>query len=238
MMSRSRILLAVAVLACPAILAQEIKTPTVVAIPTSTPPTFTLSSQPISHQVAPALGLKASESQRLFSVSVGNSGSTPMSVLGVQTSNGLYAVQFPAVIPPRGSGSFSLLYYASAGTAGVADVMRVLTDQGLIEVEIDHARDPSVQFSVSTLQWQQGQALTAKAVTITVAAGVTSVPVNAFALGGSPAQVTLVSTGAGSYRLSITPNSTAKPATFPVVVQFQPDVPDVVPVITCSVVGN
>jgi hypothetical protein len=187
-------------------------------------------------QPTSALNLQANETQRRFTVPVSNPGSAALSVLGVQTTSGLYAAQFPTSIPPGGSAVFTLLYNSKPGTSAVSDFLYVLTNQGEISVEISHNRAPAATFSSTTLQWALGETPGPKSVTITMAAG-TAVPTgtNAAGLGNS---VQLTSNGGGTYTLTVTPNSTALPGSFPVFVQFQPALPDVVAVVTCTVTPN
>jgi hypothetical protein len=129
-----------------------------------------------------------------------------------------------------------LLYYSQPGLAATSDFLRVLTDQGQIAVEVDHTRAPAVTFGSTSLQWAQGDDAAPKSVTVTMASG-TAVPTAAMALGaGNAAKIT--SLGGGSYQVAVTPGSTAKPESFPVIIQFQPALPDVVAVITCTVTAN
>jgi hypothetical protein len=206
------------------------------SIGTTATPAPPLIAPALSTQTAPPLNLALNETQRVFTVSVSNTGSAVMSVLGVQTTNGLYVVQLPTTIPAHGSAVFTLLYYSKTGVATTSDLLRVLTDQGEVDVSVDHARAPAIQFSSTSLQWQQGEASSAKSVTFTISGGA-AVPDSVTALGsGNSAQVS--SLGNGNYQLTVTPGSTAKPLSFPVMINLQPALPDVVPVVTCTIAPN
>ena len=144
-----------------------------------------------------SLGLQATETERLFTASVSNPNATVMTVLGVQTTPGLYVSQFPRTIPAKGSAVFTLLYYSQDGVSSTSDLLRVLTDQGIQLVQIDHNRTPTVQFDSTALQWRLNEATPSKSVTFTVAAGA-GTPSGVLALGtGNQAQLTAV--GGGSY---------------------------------------
>lgn len=203
------------------------------SLPTQAP---TLSPTNVSAQTAPALGLKWNENQRVFTVSVSNPGTAAMQVLGVQTTNQLYVSQFPQAIPAKGSATFTLLYYSQSNTTSTGDLLLVLTDQGEISVQIDHARDPVLQLSASSLSWRVGETANAKTIPFTVTPG-TAVPKDAVAFGPGNHAV-IASLGGGNYRLVVTPASTASQQSFPVIIELDPQTADVSNVVTCTVTPN
>lgn len=172
----------------------------------------------------------------MFNVTVSNPTGKVATVLGVQTSPGLYISSFPQTIPANGSSAFGLVYYSQPGTSATTDLMRVMTDQGQITVQVDHSRAQVVTFNSTALRWSVGEGSTPKSVTMTVSSG-TSTPTSVTALGkGNSAQ--LLSEGGGTYQIVVTPASTEKPESFSVIVQFNPGLPDVVPIVTCTVGSN
>ena len=211
--------------------------------PLSTPPvsvgktaTGSVSPANISLQTAPALNLAWNETQRVFEVSVTNPAAKAATVLGVQTTSGLYVVSFPVALPAGGAGTFNLLYFSQTGVTSTSDLLRVLTDQGQITVTVDHARAQAPTISPGSLQWSIGEATATKSATLTLPAG-TGTAVGIIVLGlGNSAQLT--SLGNGGYRIDVAPGSTAKAESFPVIVQLQPAIPDLQPVVTCTVGGN
>lgn len=187
-------------------------------------------------QASVSLGLKWNESTRVFDVQVPNSAGQAAKVLGVQTTVGLYLADFPTAIPANGSAAFSLIYSSRPATDGTADLLRVLTDQGEIVVEVDHNRDSAAVLDQSSLEWAMGSAATAKTVTLLMVPGTTT-PTGVTAL-GSWLQATLQpGSDKKHYSITITPTSTVKPQQGAVIVQFDPALPGVVMIISCSVVA-
>jgi len=180
-----------------------------------------------------SLQLKHNEALRTFEVEVQSDDDKPMKVYGVQTTGGLWVVDFPAVITPKGKASVTLLYYAKPNTNSSSDVLRLLTDRGEKIVLIKHDREQAATFDQTSLQWQQGDPIAAKSVIVTMSSD-TSVPKTVRVMGTGNA-ATIQSLGNNRYQISVTPGSTAKPQQFPVFIDFVPALPGLNNVIACTV---
>lgn len=181
-----------------------------------------------------SLGLKANEAIRAFEVAVENDDEKPVQVYGAQTTAGLYVVDYPKVIPPKGNGTVKLLYLAKQDSTETVDVVRLLTDAGEKSVQVKHDREPVTHFDVTSLQWSLNETPSAKSVTLTVAPG-TAVP-RSVKMIGRGATANLEAIGGNQYRISVTPSATDKPRQFPVSIQFAPAFPGIPNVISCAVV--
>ncbi len=140
-------------------------------------------------------------------------------------------VDYPATIAPQSTGTISAVYYTQAGSQGGADVVRLLTSDGIKSLVLSSGRPSVATFDSQRLSWQLNESATAKSVTLTLANGVKVSSVRA-ALGGTASVLDL---GNGSFKISVTPPTTTKAYTFPVFVTLTPSVPNVAPVVTCSV---
>lgn len=96
------------------------------------------------------------------------------------------------------------------------------------------SRDAAYTISARQLSWQVGEAATTKSVTIELGYGIKLAGARAM-LGHN---ATVQSLGNGSYRIDVTPRSTAKPVNFPVLLDFDQDVPGAAPLITCVIGAN
>lgn len=193
----------------------------------------TISASPQSSIPAISLGLGATETHRVFDFSVSNSGSTALTILGVQSTANLYVTSFPTSIPANGSAPFGLLFSASANSTGPSEFLHVLTNQGDRVFQFNHDRAQVVQISATSLQWAVGDPLAAKTITLTIAgnqaviAGVTT--------SGTGNNASVQPGSGGQYTISVTPGSTSGANRFIVAVALNPTLPGVVPNILCSV---
>lgn len=179
------------------------------------------------------LSLAWTDTTRSVQILVSNPGTKALQVLGVQSTGGLYVVDYPKTIPAGGSASVSAIYEAKAGTDSDVELIRLKTDVGEKLVRLTLAREPVVTFETKQLKWTVGERLQAKTVLVVLDKGVTIKGVAAPK--GHSAEVQKIN--ATSYRIVITPQSTAKATTFPVSVTLDPSVPGIMPFITCSIVS-
>jgi len=177
------------------------------------------------------LSLAWTDATRSLQIPVSNSGDKALQVLGAQSTSGIFVVDFPKTIPAKGSALISVIYEAKAGSDSEVELVRLKTDAGEKLVRVTIAREPVVTFETKQLKWAVGEARQAKTVLVVVDKGVTIKSVSAGK--GHFAEVQKVN--ATSYRIVVTPQSTAKATTFPVAVTLNPSVPGLTPFITCSV---
>jgi hypothetical protein len=185
---------------------------------------------------AVSLNLGWNEVSRAFNFSVNNSGSTALTVLGVQCTSNLYVTDFPTTIPANGSATFSLLFQASANSTGPSEFLHVLTNQGDRAFRFDHNRAQVIQISPTTLQWAVGGPLTPQTITLSIP-GNQSV-VSGVTTSGTGNNATVQPGSGGQYTVTVTPGSTASANQFIVSVALNPTLPGVVPVILCTVASQ
>lgn len=183
-----------------------------------------------------SLNLKWDEKTRSFDVGVDNPTDSKLEVLGIQSTPGIYVVDFPKSIPPRKSGTVSIVYASRPGLGGTRDIVRLLTNAGEREIILDHNREEVIRFDPASVEWKLNEKPAEKIVTLTVVDG-KSTPKSVDALGAGNKAV-LKDNGHGHYSVAITPGNTSEPQQFTVVVRLQPELPGVVPVISCSVTGK
>ncbi|HEX2855458.1 MAG TPA: hypothetical protein VHO24_19640 [Opitutaceae bacterium] len=205
------------------------------AVPT-TPVTTT--SRPIPEMpLAPTLiqtvkmNLKWNDAQAGFRIPVQNSSDEPLKIDAIQSSGDLFIVSFPGTIPPRGSDDVMAILDARPGTSSDTDVIRLKTSQGDKTILVEHVREKVVALDRQELVWAVGEQ-GAKSATLTIAGGVTKLT-KVRALKGATA--TLTDAGAGKVLITVTPKSTDAPASFPVILDFDPALPGATPVITCTI---
>lgn len=162
------------------------------------------------------------------SVPLANDSDKQLEVLGVQSSSGIFLVDFPQKIAAKKSDSIGFVYHAADNTDGDLDLIRVLTDQGIKDILVKIVRESAVKFDTRELQWTAGDALEAKSATITVTTG-TVTPQKVRVAGGH--QAVLEAAGANTWKVKITPASTAKSGKFVVSVDFDQPLPGTAPVI-------
>ena len=182
------------------------------------------------------LTAKWNDTTQTFIVEFRNDSNSLLRIDGIQTSNGLYVVDFPKNVPKKGSADITLIYAPQPGVSSTVDIVKLLTDQGEKVVQVVHSREIVARFDTQQLTWAAGDARVGKSAIITVTAN-TAVPTGVRALGPGNYAV-LEPLGNGSYRVTVTPGSTAKAGHFPVFVDFNPALPGVAPVIACDITAK
>lgn len=179
------------------------------------------------------LNAKWTDTSQTFVVEYHNDTNALLRIDGIQTSNGLYVVDFPKNVPKKGSADITLIHSAQPGMSSTVDLVRLLTSDGEKIIQVVHSREAVVSFDTKVLSWTVGGPAAPQTVTITVAPN-TSAPTAVRALGeGNYAK--LESLGANTYRVTVTPGTTAQANRFPVFVDFNPALPGVATVITGDV---
>lgn len=202
-------------------------------------PVAATSTTPVSSSVTPrplpaddrAISLAWTETSRNLQIEVSNADSAALKILGAQSTPAVYIVDFPKTIPARGSAAVSIIYEAKAGAEGEVELIRLKTDRGEKLIRISVAREPVVTFETKQLRWNVGEAVQPKTVLLAVDSAVSVKSVNAAK--GHTAVFQRIN--ATNYRIVVTPQSTAKPTSFPVTLTLNPSVPGITPVITCLV---
>jgi hypothetical protein len=179
--------------------------------------------------------LKWSDATGQVTIPVQNTSDKSLKILAVQTSGNFFVADFPKTIPPNKSGDVSLLFDAKTGTSSDSDVLRLKTDQGEKLVRIVHDREQVAVLSSSQLTWTVGEKATAKTTTLRISGNATKA-VKARTPGGGTAK--LDDLGGGQFQITVTPKSTAEPTTFPVIIELDPQLPGVTPVVTGVVVNT
>lgn len=165
-----------------------------------------------------SLALGRDEALRVFSVTLKNDEEQELKIYGVQTTSGLFVVDFSRTVPAGGQASVSLVYLAKPGVDSTGDSVRLLTDRGEKTIELKHDRPVVARLETKSLQWQVGEKPATKSVFVTVVPR-TSVPKGARAMGkGNMANVEPV--GENRYRVDVTPASTDSLQEFPVLLQL------------------
>lgn len=195
----------------------------------STPPAnATLRPVVVSDPAQPApptyeLALKWNDrSTNVLSVPLKNDSDKALKVLGIQATRGIFISDFPSNIAAKKEDSISFVYSAADNTDGDTDLIRVLTDNGIKEIILKIVREEAVQFDVKELRWTAGGTADTKTATITVLAGAT-VPQKLRVSGGNSAVLETVD--ATTWRVKVTPASTAKSGQFAVFVDFDKGLP-------------
>ena len=186
---------------------------------------------------ATSLALKWNEKSRTLKVPFKNTAAAVMVIQGVQTSGGLFVVNFPKSLAAGRTDEIEVLVDTPTGTSAVADYLRLRTNLGDQVIPLNHDREQVFTLDKNNLQWVQDELVLAKSVSFTLAAN-TAVPKSVKVLSGGGHQAQLESLGGGRYRVAITPASTAKTSQFPVVIEMEPALPGVAPVIHCAVLAK
>lgn len=168
----------------------------------------------------------------VLSVPIKNDSDKPLKVLGVQATRGLFLGDYPSEIRAKAEDRISFIYQAPDNTEGSVDIIRVLTDRGIVEIPVKLAREEAVRFDSRKVSWQVGEASDEKSITITVSGSVT-MPKAARTTKGNSA--TLDFLGGGQFRVRVRPGSTSDVQTFPVFVDFDPALPGGAMVLTCAI---
>lgn len=180
------------------------------------------------------LALAWTDTSKAVQIAITNSGATPLQILGVQSTSGLFVVDYPRTVPPKGSANLSAIYEARPGSDSEVELVRLKTADGERVVRVTLAREPVVTLETKQLRWTVGEAATPKSVLVAVDRGVTIRAVNA----ARGATATVQAVNATTYRVVVTPASTARAASFPVALALSPSAPGVTPFITCTVENN
>ena len=167
-------------------------------------------------------------SATVLSVPFKNESEKPLKVLGVQATRGIFIGDFPTTVGAKQEDKISFVYEAADNTDGDLDLIRVLTDQGLKEILVRIVRETAVNFETRQLVWTVGDTVSAKSATITATAG-TATPQKVRVTGGH--QAVLETAGANTWKVTVTPASTAKSGKFAVFVDFDKPLPGTAPVI-------
>jgi hypothetical protein len=187
----------------------------------------------IPHQQIATYAIKWNEKQLNITVPYRNETKGALRIDGVQTTPGLFVVDFPKTIAPGKQGDIVLIAVPKAQVSSDTEVVRLLTSQGEKTVELKAVKEETVQLERTELNWAVGEQAAAKAVNFTVAPG-TAKPVKARALGvGNNAEIQ--AQGGKNFQLRVTPGSTAKMQQFPVVIEFDQALPGVATVVYCSI---
>lgn len=168
-----------------------------------------------------------------ITINIPNDGDQRLAISGVQSSPSLFVVDFDKFIDAGKTGKVVLAYDAQEGAVGGSDYIRVRTNFGIRMVQVDIDRPSVVEFSAQELVWPLGQPISTKSVMVTVS-NRTTAP-KSVRVHGKKNQAAIVALGEGKYRIDVTPGSTTEAGSFPVVIEFDPQVPGVSPVVICSV---
>jgi hypothetical protein len=168
----------------------------------------------------------------LLSVPLSNEQKQTLAVLGIQATSGIFVSDFPTTIEPGKTDAISFIYHAPDNSDGTAELIRLLTNQGIKEVRLRLLREQAVTADTREVRWSVGEERGAKVVTLTVKPG-TVKPVRAATVGGN--QVRLEAVNETTWTLAVTPEATARPGRFPVFVYFDKRLPGAAVVIQGSV---
>jgi hypothetical protein len=158
----------------------------------------------------------------VLSVPIRNDSKQPLLILGVQATSGLFVGDYPSRIEAGKEDTIAFIYNAAENTEGELDLIRLLTDQGIKEIRVRLAREQAVSADAREVHWSVGDKAEAKTVTLTVAAG-SVVPVKVRT--SVENQASLEAVDATTYRIRITPGSTAHSRQFAVFVDFDRPLP-------------
>lgn len=225
-----------------AALPAQITAPTAITPTTSTTTAGAATTAAVSRPIPPAppaalpvtaytLNLKWNDSRKDVTLAFQNPTAKPLQIYGVQSSPGLFVADFPKTIPPNGKGDIVVLFDLAPGSQGDMEVVRLKTSDGDKTLHVAHAREPVATLDKTELNWSLNAKAAAQTVTLTLTNGVKVAKVRALL----DQTATVAAAGAGQYRITVTPKSTAKPISFPVIVTLDPEIPGVSPVITCTV---
>ncbi len=179
-----------------------------------------------------SVGLKWNESKRSsMDVNYKNDSKSPLKIEAVQTSGAVFLINYPKTISPGGTGVFTVLLDVKAGTQGDADLIVFKSSEGEKTLRLNRDREVVATFDKKELNWSVGEKSAAKSVTVRLGFGVKVK--GAKTMLGHDAKVE--DAGSGNYRIVVTPKSTAKGGTFPVILTLDPEVPGFTPMITCVI---
>lgn len=151
-----------------------------------------------------------------------NDSDRPMIVYGVQATRGIFIGNYPARLGPGKQDNITFFYDSADNTDGDTDLIRLLTDQGIKEILVKIAREEVLRLDTRELRWTASGAADTKTVTVTATAG-TVAPVGVHATGGH--QAVLEAIDASTWRVKVTPSSTARSGQFAVFVELNQALP-------------
>jgi hypothetical protein len=167
------------------------------------------------------------------SVTVKNTSAKPLVLLGVQSSSGVWVVDYPKVVPANGSAPLVAIVEAKAGAESSVEIVRLKTADGEKTLWLNLNRPPLVTMDSSRLQWGVNAPTVAKSVVLTLSTPSVAIKTVTSVAGHT---ATFQKRDAKSYVVTITPKSTAKAGSFPIVVTLDPAVPGSAPTITGLIV--
>lgn len=168
-------------------------------------------------------------------VNVVNTSDSVMRIAGVQSSSGVWVVDFPKQISAKSSAALSAIVEAKPNSQSEVELVRLKTADGEKTLMLKLNRTPLISFDSSRLQWAQGESMASKSVLVTVNNPAVSVK-SVSTVGGHSAVVQR--RDANSFLITVTPVSTAKAGAFPVLLTLNPAIPGVSPAITCAIVPS
>jgi hypothetical protein len=158
-----------------------------------------------------------------ISVPLENPSKTDWQVQGVQSTSGIFVVDFPSKVKAGATEAIDVIYEAEGGTDSEVEVLRVKTDQGIKTVHVRIKREAAVSLDVKELKWSVGGAQTPKVVTAKISAAGLKLKKAKATGGGHKADIETVD--ASTYRIVVTPGSTAKAGQFAVLLEFDQPLP-------------
>lgn len=162
-----------------------------------------------------------------------NPGATALTVMGVQSTSGLWVVQFPAVVGAKSTGRIDAILEAKLGHQSAFELLRVKTSAGerVFSVRVD--RPPLLTFDATVLRWAKNETVPKQVLVRCNDRGVTVQAVSAAYGHGA----VLERVSPDLYRVTVTPSLTSKRKTFPVSLTLDPAIPGLAPLIT-GIVDN
>lgn len=155
-------------------------------------------------------------------------------ILGTNATGNIYVAHAPAALAAGATDTLTV-NYNSVGTSDVdTETIRISTDHGVKLINVHIARAAAVTYSASYQTWAVGEALTAKSVDVSVAAGTVQVT-GAHVLGAPGASATVQKLSDTLYRVSLLPGSTAQASQAVAVLDFDQPLPGKVPVLLINV---
>lgn len=158
-----------------------------------------------------------------LAVPLENKGTDVMNVLGVQSSAGIYIVDYPSRVKAGASEPIDIIYEAADNTDSASEYIRVKTDQGIKTIIVSIKREDAFTLDSSELKWAVGGAATAKSFTVNIKKAGLELKKAKCTSGGHKAQVEAINST--TYRVTVTPGSTAKAAQFAVFLEFDKALP-------------
>jgi len=179
-----------------------------------------------------SVGMKWNEASRHLSVPIDNSDDTPLKVLGVQSSTGLFITSFPSNVPAHGSKDLTVMFIEDRLQESDGGYLRLLTSKGIVNINIATDREKVVFFDTKRLVWARSELGVEKSFAIEVPTGV-SVPIDLRPIQGVELKLTAV--GSNKWTVSVKPTTALTRRAFPVFVEFSPILPGAQTVVACEI---